>query len=294
MVIQRTTQQSGIDRVSLDLTNNLRTLQEAQNRLTSGKQIGSVSDDPIGVGSATQLRSSIGRAGQYLRNVDDGLARLSEADRAMQQIAEHLTRMKDLAIQARSGASTPTDRQAIAVEMQQLREAVIAVANVKYLGAPVFGGTSGAAVAYDASGTYVGDDTTIERNVAPGVRVAINVNGSSVFSTGGTSLFTTMQSLIDGIVADPDAASVHATTLDSHLSTIQQGLAEVGGRMNRLDALKVHTDESIASMQEQLSSIEDVDLEQAILDVKLREVAYQASLSATARVIQPSLVDFLK
>jgi len=294
MTVQRTTQQSGIDRVSLDLSNNLRRLQESQDRLATGKQITRLSDDPTGVGSAVQLRSSLGRAAQYQRNVEDGLSRLNEADSSLQRIVDNLSRVKDLATQANSGAISEGERASVAAEMTQLRDQIIATANASYLGQPVFGGTASSGRAYDASGAYVGDDSSIERNVAPGLRVAVNLNGSSVFSTNGVSLFDSLNALIASVTTDPSTIGDNALVIDGHLSTIQQGLAEVGGRVNRLEALKTHTDDSIASMQKNLSSIEDIDLEKAMLDVKTRDVAYQAALSATARVIQPSLVDFLK
>ncbi|MFZ4516214.1 MAG: flagellar hook-associated protein FlgL [Acidimicrobiia bacterium] len=294
MTIERTTQQSVVDRTALQLSNSMRLLQESQDRLTSGKAIARISDDPAGAGAAVSLRASIGRANQFQRNIDDGAARLAESDRALQSIVERMTRVKELAVQANNGATTAEDRAAIAAELSQIKSSVIALANSSYLGQPLFGGTGGTGVAYDASGNYVGDATTVERNVAPGVRVAINISGTAVFQTGGTSLFDSLQSLIDNVSSSPSNIGTTATELDGHLATLQAGLAEVGGRVNRLDALKTHTDESIASMQKDLSSIEDVDLEKAILEAKTREVAYQAALNATARVIQPSLADFLK
>lgn len=294
MVIERTTQQSGIERTTLVLSNSLKLLQRSQEQLTTGKAITRISDDPAGASASLSLRSSIGRANQHQNNIDDGLSRLGESDRALQSIVERMTRVKELAVQANGGTATPDDRAAIAAELNQIKDAIISLANSSYLGQPLFGGTTAAGAAYDSSGNYVGDSTAVERNVAPGVRVAINISGTSVFQTGATSLFTSLQTLIDDVTSNPSNIGTTAAELDGHLATLQAGLSEVGGRMNRLDALKTHTDESIASMQKELSSIEDVDLEKAILEAKTREMAYQAALNATARVIQPSLADFLK
>jgi flagellar hook-associated protein 3 FlgL len=46
--------------------------------------------------------------------------------------------------------------------------------------------------------------------------------------------------------------------------------------------------------QNQLSEVEGVDLPAATVDLQLQEVAYQAALGATARALQPSLLDFLR
>jgi flagellar hook-associated protein 3 FlgL len=50
----------------------------------------------------------------------------------------------------------------------------------------------------------------------------------------------------------------------------------------------------LLSVTAQLSDVEDVDLPKTIMDMQLQQTAYQAALAASAKVIQPSLIDFLR
>jgi flagellar hook-associated protein 3 FlgL len=52
--------------------------------------------------------------------------------------------------------------------------------------------------------------------------------------------------------------------------------------------------ETKVSLTSQLTAIEDVDLAGTIMEVQMQEVAYQAALGATSRVLQPTLMDFLR
>src|SRR3546814_8880178 len=82
----------------------------------------------------------------------------------------------------------PEAREALAVEIEGLREHMIGVANTKHLGRPLFGGTTGTDQAFDPNGTYIGDDGAIERTVMDGLTVQVNVTGEQVFGTNGSKI----------------------------------------------------------------------------------------------------------
>ena len=75
---------------------------------------------------------------------------------------------------------------------------------------------------------------------------------------------------------------------------IQNGLATIGARTNMLEATQSRNLLSRDNRISSLNEIESIDLPKTLTDLKLQEVAYQASLAAAARVIQPSLMDFLR
>ena len=58
--------------------------------------------------------------------------------------------------------------------------------------------------------------------------------------------------------------------------------------------MKSAAEGSLVSLANSLSEVEDIDLPKTIVDLQLQEVAYKAALGATARVVQPSLLDFLR
>jgi flagellar hook-associated protein 3 FlgL len=75
------------------------------------------------------------------------------------------------------------------------------------------------------------------------------------------------------------------------MSTMQ---SNVGSRAKRVEQADVAAGDADLTLRTRLSEIENTDLAQATVDLKLQEVAYQAALATTARVMQPSLVDFLR
>src|SRR6185436_3443350 len=79
------------------------------------------------------------------------------------------------------------------------RQGVIALANTQYANRPLFGGTASGMAAYDATGNYVGTSAAVQRTIAPGVQVQVNVSGDSVFGTAGNDVFSTLDQIADAI-----------------------------------------------------------------------------------------------
>ena len=77
------------------------------------------------------------------------------------------------------------------------------------------------------------------------------------------------------------------------METIQEARAITGGILNRVDSNDFFHDRGIIDQTEQISDIEDADLIQSASDLAAFEIALQASLDSTARIIQPSLLNFL-
>jgi flagellar hook-associated protein 3 FlgL len=156
----------------------------------------------------------------------------------------------------------------------------------------VFAGTA-TGPAYDSTGTFIGQAASIERTIAPGVRVQVNLNADTVFGPAGADLFSVVTNLATAISTNTNIDGELAN-LDTGTRTMQQGLAEVGARMKRITTMQDRASASSISLRQSLSQVEDVDLPKAIMEMRIQETAYQAALQTTAKVIQPSLVDFLR
>ena len=106
---------------------------------------------------------------------------------------------------------------------------------------------------------------------------------------------TIKQALTDAIKSgDDDALNKGLENLDTAHETLKSALSDVGARYNRVEQMKQSADDHLLSVSSQLSDIEDVDLPKAIMDLQIQQTSYQAALAATAKVIQPSLIDFLR
>lgn len=297
MAIQlRVTQQSIAARVLVGLQANLDRVGTLQERLSSGRIINRPSDSPTGTVAAMQLRSERRMMQQYVRNADDGLGWLNTLDATLTSISSQLNRVRDLTLQAMSSgaAASAEAREALAVEVENIREALIGLANTRYLDRPVFGGTTPGTVAYEMDGTYVGDDGQVWRTVGDGTKVRVDVTGPETFGTGSTQLFAVLSSIAQNMRSNTTALGADLDNLDAAITRIRTQLADVGARANRVMNMRQTAEDRLLTLDTQLSEVESVDLPETIMQLRLQEVAYQAALAASARVIQPSLLDFVR
>ncbi len=289
----RITQRSMADATYANLQSSLSRSSTLQEQLSSGKQVGRPSDNPMAAGDVMQLRTERAANAQYARNADNGLAWLATADGALQQSSERLRKAQELTVSAGSGALSQGNRDAIADELRGVRAELLELANTQYLGRPVFGGTTDGPAAFDATGAYVGDAGTVDRRIGSESTVPVNVSGAVAFGTGATSVFARL----DAVIADLEAGAPtggHLAGLGDSLDRALGALADVGARTNRVDNLKAKAEDAGITLRSAQSQIEDVDLPKTILELQLQSTAYQAALGATARVLQPTLLDFLR
>jgi flagellar hook-associated protein 3 FlgL len=270
-------------------------LQATQARLSSGRAIQRPSDSPTGTMAALRLRGDLDRAAQLDRNADDGKARLGIADNALTDGLAILREARDAVLQGANGSLSATDREALAAQVDGLRQSLLAVANSRYLQQPIFAGTAGAAAAYDGSGAYQGNAGVVTRTIAPGVKVAVNATGEEVFGPAGDDVFRVLADIARDLRTNPSAlASSDLDRLDAGYLRMQNALAAVGSRYHQIEIMQDRNQANQLETQTQLSEVEGVDLPAAVIDLQLQEVAYQAALGATARTLQPTLMDFLR
>jgi flagellar hook-associated protein 3 FlgL len=296
MISQRVTQHTIASRALTGLQGNLSRMGKLQEQLTSGKQIQRPSDSPAGTASALSIRSDLRSTQQYVRNADNGLGWLTAADVALTSGLDQTRRVRDLTLQGMSSvtAGSVQAREALAAEVDQIRESLINLANTRHADRPVFGGTTAGGAAYSAAGIYTGETESVQRTVADGVRVRVDTDGPATFGTGNTQLFAVLADIAQALRTDPAALGDGLARLDTAMQTLQTQLSDVGARYNRLAQMRQTAEDKLLTLRTQLSDVEDIDLPETIMQLQLQETAYQAALGATARAVQPSLMDFLR
>jgi flagellar hook-associated protein 3 FlgL len=295
-MITRVTQRMLTQRSLSDVNGGLARMAAVQQQMATGKKINVPSDDPAGTTTAMRIRSSLADQNQYTRNAQDGLAWLTTVDSTLQGITSQVQRAKTLALQgANTGSMSQTSLDAIAAEIQQIRGSVLQQANTTYLGRPVFGGTTSGGVAYDSTGTYVGDSGVVNRRVGNGVQVQVNQDATSTFGADGSNLFNHLDALYTALTTGNQAGITQGITdMSTDLDRLSGAAASEGARMNRINQASTMAANAQLSLKSSLSDVEDVDLAQATIDLQTQQTAYQAALAATSKTIQPSLLDFLR
>jgi flagellar hook-associated protein 3 FlgL len=292
----RVTDSSIHTRVLANLQRNLAKGDKIQDQLSSGKQINRPSDSPTGTVSSMQLRAESRSNEQYARNAEDGLGWLDTIESTLTSTSTLLSRARDLTLQAlNTGTTGAQANEALRSELGQIRESLIAYANTKYLDRPVFGGTTAGDVAYNSSGVYVGDGGETKRTVGAGSKVRVDTRGPQAFGDGDTQVFAVLKSISDSIDSgDRTELTEGLNNLDKAAILVRTAISDVGARYNRITQMKDSAESRLLSVTAQLSDIEDIDLPKTIMEMQLQQTSYQAALAASAKVIQPSLIDFLR
>ncbi len=296
MAITRVTQNMMVRQSLTSIETNASRLAAKQEELSTGRRLNRASDSPSEAIAAMRVRAESAELKQHARNADDGLGWLNQLDSSLTSMTDQVRRARDLALQgANDGSMSQAGRDALAVEVDQLRESLISVANTDFLGRPVFGGVTAGADAYDANGVWIGTAAAVNRTVAPGVQVQVNVNGPDVFGPTGASLFDDLAALSTALLTGNTAGvRTGIEALNGRLDTLTTTQADVGIRAKRLEGVLSDAVSKELTLTTRLSDLEDADLVRSALDVKLAEVAHQAALATSARVLSVSLMDFLR
>lgn len=301
-MINRVTSQGLMITAQRNLQQSLTQLSKMQNSAGTLTRIGQPSDDPAGTADSIRVRGEQSSVSQYARNMTDGSAWLTTVDTALSQTTGIMGKVRDLTVQgANDGALSATQKEAIAVELESLRSELMSTANTKYLGRTVFAGNSVDGVAFTDSNavppavpyTSTGTGSAVERRIGTDTAIRVDGDGAAAFGEGDDSAFK----LIDNIIADLRSGvnvGTRLTEIDTRVASILGQQGAVGARQAQLiKAQGANMSESV-SLEAQRSTIEDLDLGQAIIDLKAQELSYQAALSVTSRSLQQSLMDFLR
>jgi flagellar hook-associated protein 3 FlgL len=291
-------------------------LSRIQNQLGTGKRVNSAGDDPVAASQILGLRRTLGRIEQFDRNIEAARTVLEPTETALASLTDALTRLRELAVSADTEVA---EFDKIRVEVEQLFDTVVAQANTSVNGRALFGGFVTDALPFTKTGdfsdgadapppstSYVGDNGVLQMQIGESTTIAANLSGREVFlgSTDGddtpdppnVDIFDTIRELRNRL-RDPSANGPPAGVLDDLDAALDQVLrarGTVGATLNRLDMTQDQLRSLEVTLEAQRSSLEDLDIVAAISELQSRENAFQASLAVTARVIQPSLLNFLR
>ena len=283
-----------------DLDGNYRALSQSQRQVSTGKRVLTPSDDPVGISLALGLRRDQGATEAWGRNIDDSLTWLDTTDRALGQGLDVVQRAHELAVQGGNGTLSTDARALIADEVETLKSQFVEVGTSSIGGRYVFGGTQTDRAPFDpATEQAVAPINTnlMNREVAQGSVISVNITADRFQDPPGATpdIFTVLDGLATALRANDSTGIGNALAqLDVHQDNISALRGEGAAKTNRLELTLSRFQAQRIATTEQLSSIEDADMAQAITDATMRESVYRSALAVGAKVIQPSLVDFLR
>jgi flagellar hook-associated protein 3 FlgL len=142
--------------------------------------------------------------------------------------------------------------------------------------------------------TYQGDAGTVMRTVDSSTQVQVNVNNVDAFGPPGADVFSMFDRITSDLQNNPDGLTSDLSTISTALDRMTSAQAKEGAAYNRLSDMTKSVTGRVATLTNNLSSVEDLDTAKAATALTMQQVSYQASLAAMSKVLQLSLTDFLR
>ncbi|KWX73790.1 MULTISPECIES: flagellar hook-associated protein FlgL [Paenibacillus sonchi group] len=286
-----------------NLNKNNSTRSDLSNQASTGRKINKPSDDPVGVTYSLRYRAELASNEQFQTNADAAVSWLNFTDTTMQQATDVMKRMKELTIQGSNGTLPQSGRDAIKLEIQQLKEQMGNIGNAQIRGKYIFNGQNYDKVPYELSGTVTSfsqidtDSGSVKYAIGDQSTFEVNTPGSDFFgkSTDADNVFKVMDDLIAAL-ASGDTSKVAAQTanMDSRTNKMQSALSEVGARTNRVELVQARLNDRNLNLTTLQSKVEDADIAEVLVKSTTAQTIYEAALKSSAQILQPSLMDFMR
>lgn len=269
---------------------------DLQDQLSSGKKIRHPHDDPNGAAYVLDGRERIANLDQQDRNITAAKDWLNGADTQLSALTPLLQRAKELAIQGATGTVSPSDRQLMSNELDQILRQAITVGNSTVAGKYLFAGlkTSTAPFTLNAGSpntvTYNGDTGSVVMRVDNGVDLSVNVTGNRGFPAA----FSALADVLEAFKTGQPPTDPQMSALDSAIDTNVGIQAELGAKMNRIESIQNRAADDKLNITDAVSKVEEPDFVALTMQLQAQQNVYTAALQVGSKVIQTSLLQFLR
>jgi flagellar hook-associated protein 3 FlgL len=284
------------DNITANLFRQTEQIVRKQREVYTGKRINAASDDPIGIGQALRHRKTIASIEQFQSNIKDARMRIEHDETIFDTVESLLQQAVDIALD-----TNVDNRDLYAEQVADIREQVLQLANSKMDDHYIFGGyqTDSEPFKLDPTGAvyYDGDAGEKAYGIATNIEIDLNADGSDIFSVTpapGLNVFDELDQLSTDLLGGTTAAiASHAAPLNQVIDHLETVRAQASSDYQRLELSDTHWSTYKVNVQNMLSSIEDVDPAQVIVELQTLQTAYETSLATSAKIIQPNLMQFL-
>jgi flagellar hook-associated protein 3 FlgL len=293
----RVTNQMMANNAVKHLTSSLERLHDLNEKNATGKKFNCVSDDPVAASLSLNLRSSL-RTSKVYKEVS-GMVNdwMSANDFAMQQMSNLANRAVNLIQGGLNDTLGDEERaSALATEMEGLVQEAIDLGNYNHNGQYIFGGykTDVKPFEYDQVDTitYNGDDLVMQRSIAPGQSVSMNIPGEAAF----LEFFNTMIQARDFLeTGQIENLRTTLTVLQGHLDSVNETMVVNGARQRQVKSAQDYLAKVDFETESLLNQTENINVAEAITALEGQTTAYQSVLEVAKRAISAlNLFDYLQ
>ena len=266
-----------------------------QKRVATGRRVEQPSDDPVGSVHALALRGQIQQIDQYGRNIREARMFLQATEQAFADIGEILHRTRQIVTQGANDTNDANAREALIQEIREIKRRLLQIGNQRPDGERyLFSGQTVHTAPIDVVGgvaSYVGDGNPLLVNIAADRVIAMNFSGARI-----ADLHNKLNDIENNLLSGNSAqlSMVDLNDIEQFQSEFHRYRGEVGVRMRELENYERLHMSRRDQLSGNLATIEEIDLAEAISQLKQSELRYQASLQVFTRIQSVNLFDFLR
>ncbi|GIM32910.1 flagellin [Paraclostridium bifermentans] len=307
-----------------DLQNNLQSMDKLNTQLNTSKQVNKISDDPFKTVKIMNVQGEINNVEKYNYNCDEITGWLDITDESLDRVGNLTSEIKTLltSIQDTFG---PDEIKAVQTEINEKIKQVGEAMNTTYAGKYVFGGsvtdqppvrvetdpTSGLAKIIinntDKNGNIDPDlsarlDASLKSEISDGITMDYNLTIKNITSTTGKetgkkSGLDILNDVVQKLNSDPvdmDEIKKLSSDLGDYMNDVLNNRSLIGAKTNTVSAVKDSNEENILEMKGTFSQMQDVDYADKFMELKEAQMVYNATLQVGAKLLQPTLLDYLR
>lgn len=309
-----------------NLHKNLTRMSKIDEKLNTGREVNRLSDDPVKASKIVQLKNDIAKNAQYHKNIVDATNHLDVTDKALEQVTSGIQKMRELLVNAGNATYGSEERAALKEELSQLVNKIGDVMNTTFGGKYIFGGertdkkpidNSKDVISGNVKLSYNGKNgqaiTDVEKNqinknlkleISTGVTIDYGINAIEILefqdkNGNDINLMETFSEILTNI--DSTDQDQYKELITKNLEEIDHALqnvllirGEIGSKQNRMEDALERNEEDKFNIKEILSSLEDIDFAEKTIEYVTASTMYTASLQASSKIMQPTLIDYLR
>lgn len=281
-----------------------------QEKVSTGKSINRPSDDPLGLVQSHNYKTGIARSDMYIRNMDDAKAWMDTTENVMNSAMDTVQNIRALTVKLADEINyTTDDRDRLTAIVNTALDELVAKSNTRLAGRFIFSGYRTFTQSYTTTTNpageitavaYGGDASRIRREIADNHEITVNLSGQEAFQAAFDELIRLRADLRNPAVR-PDSAPVGSLSLTQHLSALDEVIkdmdtkrAGIGERVAMMDRLRTQTETTLSNLKDFMAQKEDADMPSVILQMNAAQNLYNASINVAGRVLQESLMNFLR
>jgi len=302
----RVTANMSADTSVYNIMQGRRRLDRLQELITSGQNINRPSDDPISSRLLLDIGDKMKAFDQYNANIIKAKSWMQFSNTALTGMNDVMQQAKSLMNTMNSGSSDPNERQNAHNQLVELKKQMIDMVNTQYGDQYIFGGADNLVPPFNTTdNTFAGDGTERQIEIASNTTQTISITGDRLLlgiganpSYGTTNILQTFDDLIAAVgdaatPSDPAAITTAVQSLEPASRQIFNAINTNLSRMTRVDNMSKLNDTNKNTLTDIVGNIQNVDMVKLGVQLNTEMNAFEASLSATAKLSQMSLLDFL-